>query len=208
MDDETKALTALQVFCEQYRDVIFRVFQRRVGPDLADNYTQEFFLRKIHGKWEERNGLLFQANREVGKFRYFLVSALTRFIIDMQRAKQDPLKHAISELPDMPAPSDEDELARACDREMAFGLVRRVMKRLRISEVYLEYFCGQISADEGASRLAISSGAFRVAVHRLIPAIRAAFRGEVRALVASEAEIDGEVRHLVKIIAENRNTAA
>jgi DNA-directed RNA polymerase specialized sigma24 family protein len=208
-DDETKALAALRFFCEQYRDVIFRFFNRRVGPDLADNYTQEFFLKKIHGKWEQRKGLLFQIKRESGgKFRYFLISALIWFDSDMRKTKQDPLKHTISELPDLPTPSnEEDKIARECDREVALALIRRVMKRLQVSEVYLKYFCEQISADQAASELAVSSGTFRVAVHRLVPAIKGAFREEVRAIVASEADVDDEIRHLLPIIAESRNAA-
>lgn len=208
LNDEAKALAALQVFCELYRDVVFRILQRRVGPDLADSYTQEFFFKKIHGKWEGREGLLFQIQRRPsGKFRYFLVSALIWFLSDMRKTKQDPLKHSIPELPDLPVPSDEDKVMRECDREVALGLIRRVMKRLQISEVYLEYFCSQISAEQGAEKLAISSGAFRVAVHRLVPAIRQAFREEVRAIVASESEVDDEIRHLVSLIAEHRNVA-
>ena len=209
LDDDAKALVALQVFCEQYRDVIFRLFQRRVGPDLADSYTQEFFLKNIHGKWDERKGLLFQVKRRPGgKFRYFLISALSWFLSDMRKAKQDPLKHTIPELPDLPVPSGEDKIAEECDREVAFGLIRRVTKKLQLSEVYLEYFFEQISAEQGAAKLAISCGAFRVAVHRLVPAIRTAFREEVRAVVASESDVDDEIRHLVKIVAETRNIGA
>jgi len=203
-NNQERAVAALKIFCEQYRDVIFKFFLRRVGPDLADNYTQEFFFRKIQRLWEERHGLLFNVERQDGaKFRYFLISALSWFVLDMRKTGRDPLKDSVPELPDLPSPSIEDKIARDCDREVAFGLIRRVMKRLQISEVYLRYFCAQITAEKGASELAISSGAFRVAVHRLVPAIRGAFREEVRSLVASEADVDDEIKYLVKIIAEN-----
>jgi RNA polymerase sigma-70 factor (ECF subfamily) len=202
--DETTAMAALKVFCEQYRDVIFNFLKRRVGPDLAESYTQEFFAKNIHGKWEQRQGVLFKVKREVGgRFRYYLMSALGWFLLDMRKGKRDPLNHTVSEFPDLATLSNEDEIASECDREVAHGLVRRVMKRLRISEVYLQYFCHQISANEAADKLAISPGAFRVAVHRLVPLIKTAFREEVRLIVASEADIADEIRHLVKIIAKN-----
>ena len=207
-DDEDKALAALQIFCEQYRDVILGFFQRRVGPDLGENYTQEFFAKNIHGKWDQRKGLLFKIKREPGgRFRFYLMSALGWFLSDMRKGKQDPLKHTVSELPDLPVPSNEDEIGRECDREVAFGLIRRVMKRLQISDVYLQYFCEQVSADVAAAKLAVAPGTFRVAVHRLVPLIRKAFREEVRLIVATEADVDDEIRHLVRIIAENRNAA-
>jgi RNA polymerase sigma-70 factor (ECF subfamily) len=200
--DQEKAIAALNVFCEQYRDVIFKFFLRRVGPDLADTYTQEFFFKKIHRLWEERNGLLFNVERQEGaKFRYFLISALQWFALDMKKTGQDPLKDSIPELPDL-ADRNNQDIARDCDREVALGLIHRVMQRLQVSGVYLRYFCSQISAEQGAGELAISPGAFRVAVHRLVPAIRDAFRDEVRALVASDADVEGEIKYLVKIIAE------
>lgn len=208
-DDQSKALAALQVFCEQYRDVILRFFQSRVGPNLAENYTQEFFLKKIHGKWEDRHGMLFEIKfKPGGRFRYFLTAALGWFVSDSWKTKQDPLKEAAPNVPDIPGPSDETQIARDCDREVAFSLVRRVVKRLQVSEVYLEYFCEQVSAEQAASKLAISPGAFRVAVHRLVPAIRKAFREEVRAIVVSDEDVNDEMRHLVGIITENCNISA
>src|SRR5580698_9403408 len=83
-NNHERSISALNIFCEQYRDVIFKFFLRRVGPDLADTYTQEFFFRKIHRLWEERHGLLFNVERQEGaKFRYFLISALSWFVLDM-----------------------------------------------------------------------------------------------------------------------------
>lgn len=202
--DQEKAVAALKIFCEQYRDVIFKFFLRRVGPNLADTYTQEFFFKKIQSLWGGRHGLLFKVERQDGaKFRYFLISALKWFILDTGKTGGDPLEDSVPILPDLLGSTDEDRVASDCDREVALDLIRRVMQRLQISDVYLRYFCAQISAEKGASELAISPGAFRVAVHRLVPAIRDAFRDEVRYLVASEADVDDEIKYLVKIFAEH-----
>jgi DNA-directed RNA polymerase specialized sigma24 family protein len=206
--DEAKAFAALQVFCEQYRDVIFNFFQRRVGPDLADTYTQEFFAKNIHGKWEQRKGVLFNIERiPGGRFRYYLREALNWFLLDQRKRKQEQFEELAPDMPGVSVTTNEAEILMECDREVAFGLVRRVMNRLQISDVYLQYFCEQISADHAAAKLGLTSGHFRVSVHRLVPAIREAFREEVRPIVTSEEEIDDEIRHLVKIIAQNRNAA-
>lgn len=207
LEDRDKATIALKIFCEQYRDVIYRFFLRRVGADHADNYTQEFFLKKVQEPWCSQAGLLFKVEREPGaKFRYFLTSALSWFLMDMGKRARDPLKDAIAALPDLPASQEREQLVSDCDREVALGLIRRVMNRLQLSNVYLRYFCEEISAEEGAKELAMSYGAFRVAIHRLIPAIRKAFRDEVRSIVNTDGEIEEETRHLIRIIVETRNT--
>jgi hypothetical protein len=201
--NEDRAAQALKVFCEQYRDVIFLFFLRRVGPDLADTYTQEFFLRRIHRGWGERRGLLFSFEREEGKkFRHFLVSSLSWFCSVMRNTGTDSLTDSTGELPQLPDSDFVRKLTQDCDKEVALGLIRRVTKRLKISAPYLEYFCRQISAEEGARELAMSDGAFRVAVSRMVPAIRQAFRDEVRTVVASDAEVDDEGKYLIRIIAE------
>jgi hypothetical protein len=125
-NDEERAFAGLRIFCEQYRDVIFKFFLRRVGPDLAETYTQDFFLKKIQVLWIEQRGLLFNVERQQGaKFRYFLFSALSWFVSDMKKTGRDPLKDSIPELPELSIPDEENQLAQDCDREVAFGLIRR-----------------------------------------------------------------------------------
>jgi DNA-directed RNA polymerase specialized sigma24 family protein len=207
LEDVGRAQTALTVFCEQYRDVIYRFFLRKLGPDRADTYTQEFFLKKIQQPWLDQAGLLFKVEREPGaKFRYYLTQALTWFVFDMEKRSRDPLKDAVAEVPEVCTLDERERILQECDREIALGLIRRVTERLKLSNVYLRYFCEEISAEEGARELAISSGAFRVAVHRLVPAIREAFRDEVRAIVGSDEDVEAETRYLVKLIVNSRVT--
>lgn len=178
-EEPGKAHAALTIFCEEYRDIIYRFFLRKFGPDKAENYTQEFFLKKIQQPWSKQEGLLFKVNRgDGGRFRYYLTNALTWFIRDQEKAARDPLKDAVSEVPDSSNSAESESIVQACDQEVAFGLVRRLMDRLRISNVYLKFFCEQISVEEGAKELGMSHGAFRVAVHRLVPKIRDAFKEE------------------------------
>jgi RNA polymerase sigma-70 factor (ECF subfamily) len=208
-EDGNKALAALEVFCEQYRDVICGFFRRRIGPDLADDYTQEFFLRKIHKKWDDREGLLFNVKRKPGgKFRYVLVPALRHFLIDMGRAKRDPMKNAVPDAPEGSTKIDEDGIQQDCDREVALGIIRRILNRLQISDTYLRYFSNQISAVEGAHELGLSEGAFRVAAHRLKPQIKRAFQEEVRTLVAADEDLADEIRYLMRIFVNSGNAGA
>jgi RNA polymerase sigma-70 factor (ECF subfamily) len=51
--------------------------------------------------------------------------------------------------------------------------------------------------EEIAGPLGMSAGAVRVAMHRLRETYRDLLRGEVSRTVATEAEVDEELRHLI-----------
>ena len=56
------------------------------------------------------------------------------------------------------------------------------------------------TAAELSARLELSEGALKVTVHRMRQRFRALLREEVARTVASAAEIDEELRHLVGIV--------
>lgn len=204
-DDREKARIALENFCLQYRDVVFAFFRRRFGPEAADNYTQEFFLKKVHSKWDEQAGLLFNVKRQPGsKFRYFLASALRYFLIDMIRVARANVEDPVAEVPESVCGKEGEKIQAECDREIALGAIRRVLKRLQISEHYLMYFSKQISAEEGAEALGMSGAAFRVAAHRLKPRLNQALRDEVRTLVGANEDVEPEIRHFMAIFMNSR----
>ncbi|HUZ06849.1 MAG TPA: hypothetical protein VMV89_05105, partial [Candidatus Paceibacterota bacterium] len=76
--DALAASTALELFCGQYREAIRNFFLRRgVDREHAEEYTQNFFIKRILKPWDNRNGFLHKAGRrEDGKFRCFLCHAL------------------------------------------------------------------------------------------------------------------------------------
>jgi RNA polymerase sigma-70 factor (ECF subfamily) len=72
-----------------------------------------------------------------------------------------------------------------------------------------EQLKGVLSAEKGAipyatlaSRLGLSDGAVRVAVHRLRRRFRNAFREEISHTLSSPEELDEEVRHLMTLFSK------
>ncbi len=75
------------------------VYRKGIAPDRADDLIQEFVACKVLEK-----GLIGQADRQLGKFRTFLLTALDRFVANrfrderaMKRAPRDGRLVAIDE---------------------------------------------------------------------------------------------------------------
>ena len=201
LGNEAKAQAALEIFCAQYRDVVFRFFRRRLDHHLAEDYTQEFFEKKIHNKWDNKEGLLFTVQRlQNCKFRHYLAAALRGFLIDKGRAKRDPLKGSVSDGLDRVTENDVEQIQLDCDRELALRIVRRVIQSAQPSDYQLNYLNEDISNIEAAAALGMKEGTFRVSINRLSERLRRALREEVRSLVASDAEVDDEIRHFMEIV--------
>ena len=73
--DTTRAQAALARLCQTYWYPLYAYARRRgyAAPDAQD-LTQEFFARLLEQKW------LAQADRERGRFRTFLLSAMGHFL--------------------------------------------------------------------------------------------------------------------------------
>lgn len=74
-EDSPEAASALETLCHTYWYPLY-AYVRRKGhnPDDARDLTQEFFARLL-----ERN-FLKAVQQERGKFRWFLLSAMKRFL--------------------------------------------------------------------------------------------------------------------------------
>src|ERR1043166_9496001 len=73
--DTTRAQDALSKLCQVYWYPLYAYVRRRgYNPEDAQDLTQEFFLRLLQQHW------LAQADRERGRFRTFLLAALSHFL--------------------------------------------------------------------------------------------------------------------------------
>jgi len=83
-DGSSDGQTALGSLFMRYRRPLLAHLRRKFGcsPEEADDLLQDFVLRKVL----ERN-LLATANREMGRFRTFLLKALDHFVIQRFRQK-------------------------------------------------------------------------------------------------------------------------
>ena len=212
--EEEAASHALGEFCEHYRPAILNFFRRRGCEDQkAQDYTQEFFLSRIHKRWDAREGFLFDARRrENSRFRVFLSTVLRAFLIDKWRVKRPDGAPAVSERVDgfnfdlQPDPA-ADGITHDLDYALAVDTIRQAIDRSKPSPQQVGHLKGEITQAEAAAALGISEGAFRVSYFRF----RERFREELLALVRkqvsddfSESDVEGELRYYLSLFAKPR----
>jgi RNA polymerase sigma-70 factor (ECF subfamily) len=217
--DSTRAQAALAGLCETYWYPLYAYVRRRgYGPEDAQDLTQEFFARLLKQNW------LAQADRQRGRFRTFLLAALSHFLAnewDKARAQKRggavqlvPLQLDTAETRYGHEPPDLLTPEQCYERRWALALLDRVLNRLRDENVA----AGKRDAFEAlkpcilgdrqnqpyaalAKQLDLTEGAVKVVVHRLRQRYRLMLRDEIAHTVATPAEVEEEMRYLVKVLA-------
>jgi RNA polymerase sigma-70 factor (ECF subfamily) len=220
MDEASEgAVEALERLCSRYWFPVYAFIRRQGHPvHEAEDLTQGFFQQVLERR------MLRQARRERGRFRTFLLAALTNFL-NNQRDHRSALKrgggHAILALD---APLAEDYLAREgqtpappdhfFDRRWAVTLIRRVLESLAAEQAArgrLEVFTAlqphltrePVAGDyeRMGARLKMEAGALKVALHRLRRRFGELLRREVAHTVARPEDVVLEIRHLLPVLA-------
>ena len=208
---------ALAKLCEAYWYPLY-AFLRQHGhaPAQAEDLTQEFFARLIQKEF--LNGLI----QEGGRFRSFLLTALKRFLANEWRREHAQKRGGGSPLVSIDATAElryQGEWVETAapdilfERRWAFVVLDRVLARLRAeydgagkAELFaalqgcLPGADGGLSYAEAGAVLHLGEGAVRMAALRLRRRYGELLRQEVVATVATPAEIDEEIRHLIKVI--------
>lgn len=212
--DDAAATDALERLCTKYWYPIY-AFVRRRGSDAhtAEDLTQSFFASLLEKQTLKR------ADRQKGKFRTFLLAALTNFLNnewDKGRSQKRGGKCQIVSLDETVAedryrhePIESASPEKLFERRWATLLLEQVLDRLKreyTSEGKADLFVklepcltGEASRgfhDECAATLGMNPGAVRTALHRLRQRFGQLLRDEVSQTVAGEAEIDEEIRDL------------
>jgi len=206
---------ALEELCRTYWYPLYAYVRRRghLPPDAQD-LTQEFFARLLAKHWIE------SADREKGRFRTFLLTAMNRFLAnEWDRAgTQKRGGHAVH----LPLDTETAETRyeadaalaltpdRLYDRHWAMTLLDRALTRLRTEQEragkakefavlspFLTAERGAIPYAEAAAQLGVNEAAARQAVHRVRKRFRDVFREEITQTVAVPEEVDEEIRHLL-----------
>jgi RNA polymerase sigma factor (sigma-70 family) len=213
-DNHLGAATALEELCRNYWYPLY-AFVRRRGSDAheAADLTQDFFAFLVEKETLKR------VQREKGKFRSFLLAALTNFL-NNDWDKRHTLKRGgqrrIVSLDELAAedryllePVDPLTPEKLFERRWALTLLEQVLARLKqeyIAEDKLTLFgrlepglTGEMT--EGsyvvwAKQLGMSPGAVKVALHRLRRRFGEALRREIAHTVSSPSEVNDEIRHL------------
>lgn len=212
--DSQAATAALNEFCLRYRPAICRFFHRHgCNEEQSDDLSQEFFRSRILKCWDQRQGLLFVAERRgEKKFRKFLCHALWWFLKDERKRQRNrrsgggafhlPLEEAAaaSELTDEEAFT---RFGRDFDREFAVEIIQRAAERTRFPKCHLAVLRREMPQEEAARRLGISVNAFKQAHLRFRRALRLDLKREVADLGASdEKEVRAELSYLLSLFCE------
>lgn len=215
----SSAQPALARLCETYWFPLYAYVRRRgYSQEDAEDLTQEFFARLLAHHW------IADADRERGRFRTFLLTAMSRFLAnewDHARAQkrggpQTAVRFDTTAAESRYRVTMPDTLSpdRLYDRHWAMTLLDRTLNRLaaehesagksadfQVVSPFLTAERGTIPYAEVATRLGVNEPAARQAVHRVRKRFRELFREEISQTVASPHEIEEEIRYLMAALA-------
>lgn len=212
------ALEALEKLCRDYWYPLY-AFVRRQGhnPPDAQDLTQDFFARFL-----EKN-YLAQVHPAKGKFRSFLLAALKHFLADewdkLRTAKRGGGQVPISLDEQSPEeryrlePADEMSAEKIFERRWALTVLEQARTRLRdeyVSRGKGELYHGLRPFEGGeqggatyaelGNQLGLTESAVKAAAHRLRQRYHELVREEIAQTVSKPAEIDEEIRYLIRVI--------
>ena len=216
--DVADAQEALADLCRDYWKPLYH-FARRKGfqPEDAQDLTQGFILHLL-----AKNSIA-NADQSRGKFRTFLIGAFCHFISNYRRDQNAQKRGGSRVIVSMDEPEAEAVYAayaqdwltpeRQYERSWAFSLLERVMQRLREEYVKAKrvplFEAIQPHLTGGGQRpgyakigaeLGMSESAVTISVHRMRKRYGQLLREEIAATVATEAEVEEELRYLIEIV--------
>jgi RNA polymerase sigma-70 factor (ECF subfamily) len=216
-EDSPRAGAALETLCRAYWYPLYAYVRRKGhGPEEAQDLTQEFFARLL-----ERN-FLQAVQQERGKFRWFLLSAMKRFLANewhKDHAAKRGGRHVVLSLDETVAegrfqlePADPLTPEKLFDQSWALTLLDEARQKLQREyetsgrgaafeqlKVFLSGDRAPVSHAEAGAALGLSEGAVTVAVHRLRQRYRECLRESIAHTVLTPTEVDEEIRHLFAV---------
>jgi len=215
IDPTQDSRRALAILCQVYWHPVY-AFVRRKGydQDQSLDLTQGFFALLI-----EKNYLV-TADPLRGRFRSFLLASVRHFLAN-EWDRANALKRGGGHAPVsidlveaerwyLPAVVDEATPESVFERRWAASLLEHVMVRLHTEfaaagksaqleslSAFLNQDADDTHYEELANRTGMSSGALRMAVHRMRRKYRRLLREEIAETVATPEEVDDEIRFLL-----------
>jgi RNA polymerase sigma factor (sigma-70 family) len=216
-----ESAAALEAICRAYWYPLY-AYVRRCGnpPHDAQDLTQEFFARLLENRW------LDQANREKGRLRTFLITALKNFMAKEWRRQNAQKRGGGRDFLSIDTGFAESRYAahtndaaaadEIFDRQWALTLLELAMNRLgaefavsgrdedfAVLKEFLAVSHPAIDYRSAAARLEISEGNARVAVHRVRRRFREIYREEISQTLPDATDLDAELRHLANALARS-----
>jgi RNA polymerase sigma factor (sigma-70 family) len=209
-----QAQEALATLCQTYWYPLYAYIRHQgYPPHDAQDLTQEFFFKLLQKRY------LAGIQREGGKFRSFLLTALKRFLAnewDRARAQKRGGRHTVVSIDGDAAesryrlePAHELTAEKIYEQRWAQALLDRVFGRLREDyhqagkQNLFDLISPSLSRSRDAmpyaqiaARLGVTEAAVKMAVKRLRARYRELLRAEIAPTVASPEEVEEEIRHL------------
>lgn len=205
---------ALQELCRTYWQPVYAFIRRAWSSQTADaaDLAQGFFADLLS------DGSIARANRDIGRFRSFLIGALKHFLMD-ERDRARALKRggqvevvsldvglAESRYGELASPVESPD--HAYDRAWALSVLDQALRRLREEfEIsgrgrLFDELKGFLTGDGRATSYAaaaqglhLTEGAAKMTVTRMRQRFRAIVRQELAQTVVTAEELEEELRH-------------
>jgi RNA polymerase sigma-70 factor (ECF subfamily) len=215
-----QAAAALGRLCRDYWYPLYAYIRRRgYSPEDAQDLTQGFFARLLETDYVK------QVQRERGKFRTFLLTALNHYLADRwdydHRLKRGGKQEIIS-IDAVTAeeryhlePADPADPVKLFERRWATTLLEHALARLEgeyvqrgqgASYAELQTFLlveqGQDTFAQAAGRIGMTTAAMKMAVSRMRARCRQLLRNELLQTTASREEADEEYTALRALLRE------
>ncbi|MFT5109013.1 MAG: DNA-directed RNA polymerase specialized sigma24 family protein [Verrucomicrobiales bacterium] len=218
--DAPEARAAMAELCEAYWTPVFR-FLRREGrdEDLSKELTQEFVARMLS------RGGIEKVDPAKGRFRSYLLGALKHFLAERRRNEGRLKRGGEIELVSMdsggtdtsPGVSIPDPDAAVpdtyFDRQWALAVIDSGLKRVQANfaksgkekqfELLKPWLMGdteKLLQAEVAVELGMTTGAVKVAIHRLRKSFGEAVEAEIAQTVDDPEAVAEELRYLIEVL--------
>jgi RNA polymerase sigma factor (sigma-70 family) len=215
---ESAAGQALEELCRRYWSPLYQFIRARGYRETeAEDLTQGFVLHLLE------HSTLKKADRDKGRFRSFLLGALTRFLADeydRRRAQKrgDGAVHvSMDERSDA---MDDHALESSClasevlfDREWALVVLENALRAVQeefkaqrgvaqfaVLRLFLPGSLESPTYEAAAAQLGLSVPAFKSELHRLRRRLKELVRQEVASTVSVPHEIEEEMEHLQRVL--------
>lgn len=211
------SVAALDLLCRRYWPPIYAFIQRKgFAPADAQDLTQAFFTRLL-----EKNSFEV-ADASKGKFRTFLLTALTRFLVnEWERSQTQKRGAGALHLPlDFEAedrhrwePAASETPETIYERRWVEALLAGVLARLRAEyesageperfEILKPFLVAERAPPSGAevaAQLGLTESAAYSAVHRLRKRYAEILREETAHTVDNPDQVEDELRYLAQVL--------
>lgn len=190
-----------------WKPLYFFVRQQGYPNETSKDIIQEFLKTLME------RGSLRRADPARGRFRTFLLAALSNFLKDRAKAESRLKRGGDQTIFSLDFVRGEGEYVREAargdspetilNRAWATSLWRHAVEELKGDPVHLEAFHGYL-ADESyesiCARTGLSQAAAKTAVHRLKGRLREIVIGHLRETAASEEDLEGELAEFLALL--------